>query len=247
VSGILAVVPLRDGTSGKTRLAPAFSAEDRATLIAEMGRHVLHALANSFVTEGVLVLTRDPAFVESSLAWIDPTVEAIQQPGSVVGLNAAIAYGTGIARDRGASGVLVIHADLPLLRPEDVRELFDRDASVVIAPDRHRTGTNALLVHFDSARSRDYTYRFGAESYRAHLAEADRLAMSVETAIMTGTEFDLDTVDDWQAMPSSIRAAFERDLKGSVPSGVPDMHALAGGRESGRGDGLARPQQWSNR
>ncbi|MEJ7638841.1 MAG: hypothetical protein WKF75_12935, partial [Singulisphaera sp.] len=68
--------------------------------------------------------------------------------------------------------------DLPRLTPADLAAMLELSADVVIAPDRALLGTNALLLRGDAIAS--FPLRFGDRSYPAHLAEAGKLALSVQ-------------------------------------------------------------------
>jgi 2-phospho-L-lactate guanylyltransferase len=67
----------------------------------------------------------------------------------------------------------------------------------VLAPDRHGTGTNALLLRCDPAADGPaFRFHFGPDSYARHVDEAHRLGLDVVTAITAGTALDLDTPED---------------------------------------------------
>jgi 2-phospho-L-lactate guanylyltransferase len=79
-----------------------------------------------------------------------------------------------------------------------VRNLLRRDAPVVLAPDRHGTGTNALMLRLGNGPDdgRDFAFHFGPGSYALHVDEAHRLGLDVATSLTAGTALDLDTPDD---------------------------------------------------
>jgi 2-phospho-L-lactate guanylyltransferase len=90
---------------------------------------------------------------------------------------------------------LVLPADLPLVTSEDIEaliDLVDPPPAVILAPDRRRDGTNALLA-FPPAL---IEYAFGPSSYDRHRAEA--LAAGVRLAICDrpGLALDLDLPED---------------------------------------------------
>jgi 2-phospho-L-lactate guanylyltransferase len=129
-------------------------------------------------------------------------VVPLPQDASEPGLNAAAAAGRCWALARDAGALLVLFGDLPLLRPADVRHVFAVPAPVVLAPDRHETGTNALLLRFGKHRgaTERFAFQFGAGSAGRHGAEARRLGLPFETVSTPGTALDLDTPEDWQAV-----------------------------------------------
>jgi 2-phospho-L-lactate guanylyltransferase len=161
---------------------------------------VIAAARESTAIEAVAVVTPDPATL-SLAASLGPDVYPVAQSTTEPGLNAAIDLGRRWAVERGASGIIVLFGDLPLLTGADVRNLVRRDAPVVLAPDRHGAGTNALVVRLGrSGKGRSFTFHFGAGSYAAHVDEAHRLGLEAATSISFGTAFDLDTPEDMRAL-----------------------------------------------
>jgi 2-phospho-L-lactate/phosphoenolpyruvate guanylyltransferase len=86
------------------------------------------------------------------------------------GLNASLGWAVKQLAGTSVAGVLVLPADLPLLRRESVAMLLAAVTAcgVVVAPDRHRQGTNALLITPPTL----IPFRFGVNSFRRHLDAA---------------------------------------------------------------------------
>ena len=200
--GIVAVVPVRSLTGGKTRLAGALTPEVRAALTRRMLHGVLDAVVAADVCEAVAVVSPDPAIL--ALAAAKPgAVLPLAQDGAMPGLLPALEVGRTWALERRAAALLVLFGDLPLVTREDVRHLVRSAAPVVIAPDRHGVGTNALLLRQGiDGRTPEarFGFRFGDDSYARHVAEAHRLGLEVMLSLAPGTAFDLDTADDWLAL-----------------------------------------------
>lgn len=209
-----AVIPLRDGRHGKTRLAPGFDESRRSSMIAEMARHVVDIVIASPSIGDVVVVTRDVGYVKDLLG--DRAVTLLEQPETIPGLNGALSLGrASVMANPGSSGMMILHADLPLLGVSDVEEIIDQPADVVIAADRHHIGTNALLLRWDRStpdsmgRAEEFAFRFGEDSFRAHLAEASRTGLTPATVLQPGTELDLDTIGDWNLLPAELRHALD--------------------------------------
>ena len=214
MTGVAAIVPLRDGVNGKSRLAESFSVGDRTRLIASMARHVVRTLAVSGEIDTILVVTRDLDTVREALDSDGELTQIVRQPEDAIGLNGALDVGRRQAFAAGASGVIIVPADLPLLNAGDVRALVARPDAMAIAPDRRRNGTNALFLPTGSTSGllsldvhSEFMFQFGEGSYAAHISEAARLGMDAVTLIQSGTELDLDTIDDWQSLPATARTA----------------------------------------
>jgi 2-phospho-L-lactate guanylyltransferase len=219
MTGTVAIVPIRSLRQGKTRLAAVLSPATRAEWIKRMARGVLESAIASGVVSEVLVISPDPEALEFAAAF-GPKVLPVRQRQESRGLNAAIAQGEELARERGAAAILVLFGDLPLLTPSDIRNLTRRDAPVVLAPDRHLTGTNALLLRLAALRPDGprFSFRFGADSYAKHVEEAHALGFEVATAFTAGTAFDLDTPEDLEAM--AVPEETGKELERVAPDGV---------------------------
>jgi 2-phospho-L-lactate guanylyltransferase len=101
------------------------------------------------------------------------------------------------AERRGATRLVVVHADLPLLRSDEITALLAAAESTgfAVAPDQRGTGTNALCV---SPLSR-LRLHFGPASLERHLAEAAAHGLSPAIVRSPGLAFDVDETDDLRA------------------------------------------------
>ena len=192
---IVAVVPIRSLRHGKTRLSAVLGNEARQTLLRGIADRVITAVVDSGRVETVLVVSPEA----ETLAWaagFGPSVVAVRQPEHGAGLNGAIDAGRAWALDHGASAVVSLFADLPLIAPDDIRGLVARAEPVVLGADRHGEGTNALLLRL-AGRGPEFTFAFGDGSLVKHLAEARRLGLHAALHDAPGIAFDLDTPDDW--------------------------------------------------
>jgi 2-phospho-L-lactate guanylyltransferase len=90
---------------------------------------------------------------------------------------------------------LVLPADLPLLTKDDIEELISLATNppvVVIAPDRHHKGTNALL----SSPPGLIEYDFGPDSFSSHLSHARAAGVRVEICKLPSFGLDIDIPED---------------------------------------------------
>lgn len=172
-----ALVPIKQGGNRKSRLAPVLSREERDALALRMARHVLAELQTCGSIEEIAILSaRRPEWWRG--AWVEDRG---------TGLNAELAAWR---RTVGEAPVVIVHADLPLLRASEVDELLAVAASqgVAMATDRAGEGTNALAI----ADGRPFEFCFGPGSRRLHAEQAPGLA--VLTA--PGLAADVDTPED---------------------------------------------------
>jgi len=188
-TGLFAVVPVKDLAGTKSRLRPILDPGARAGLTLYMMGRVVSALQGAGV-ENVGVVSPD---------WI--VLGEADRRGAVPlrqesrGLNPALEEGRRWAMEKGASALLVLPADLPLLDPEDVRAVLDEvgeEPKAVISPDRGHAGTNALLLRPPDA----LPFVFGPGSYEAHLQAARERSLDVRICERSHLAFDLDTAGD---------------------------------------------------
>jgi len=121
------------------------------------------------------------------------------------GLNVGIDAGRNEALAAGASAVLILPIDLPEVSSAAIGDLLaaldrPRRPLVVIVPDRHGRGTNALLLAPPDA----IDTCFGGDSRFAHAAAAE--AVGAELIELGGPlALDLDTPDDLLLAEASLR------------------------------------------
>jgi 2-phospho-L-lactate guanylyltransferase len=98
--------------------------------------------------------------------------------------------------------VLLVPGDCPALDPAEVAELLTLDDAVVVVPDRHGTGTNALLLHPPDA----IAPAFGPGSRERHEGLAIAAGHRARIAELGSLGLDVDTDGDLQAMAAALRA-----------------------------------------
>jgi 2-phospho-L-lactate/phosphoenolpyruvate guanylyltransferase len=192
-----ALVPVKPLDQAKSRLAGTLGAEERAALVRTLLEHTLDALRKVPVILGTVVVTSDPGVAE----WASAAGSQVVREAGKPSLNRALRDASRSALAQGAEAVLVMHADLPLVAAEDIEAIISSAQAaptVVIAPDRHGLGTNALLCAPPSL----IEYRFGPDSFALHCAQAQAAGARLEVCSRPGLALDLDTPEDfalWQA------------------------------------------------
>jgi 2-phospho-L-lactate guanylyltransferase len=197
---LYAIVPVQRLDLAKSRLASVLTSAERSALVLRLLDTVLPALAGSELVTATTVVSPDPAALEHAAAF---GAIPLLQAGS--GLNAAIRQGREVARDHGAEELLIVLADLPFLTTAVVDDLLEASAgaSVTLAPDRHGTGTNALVLRpLDAIEP-----AFGSGSYAAHVAAAAARGRSLHTFHAHATAFDVDTPEDLRALNAVFSTA----------------------------------------
>lgn len=182
-----ALVPVKALSTVKSRLAPHLSLCQRETLVLDMLHHVLAVLQESERLEQIAVVSPDERVLHFARKW-GARALLEEQPGHNVALHSAA------LEERGATGLLTISADLPLLQADDIFMLIEQAAQydVVLAPSRDETGTNALLVRPPLA----LPYLFGPNSLQRYLQAARQEDLSSTVYKSRGLALDIDTIDD---------------------------------------------------
>jgi len=186
-----AIVPVKPLRRAKSRLGSVLGAEERLALSREMLNRVLEALVGVPEIERTLLVSRDSEAM--ALARHHGARTLSERPP--IDLNQALQQATRAAVGSGASAVLVVPADLPLVTADDLRELVSLAESppvVVIAPDRRQAGTNALLA----SPAGLIEYAFGPSSFDRHRALALAAGARVLVCDRPGLALDLDLPED---------------------------------------------------
>jgi 2-phospho-L-lactate/phosphoenolpyruvate guanylyltransferase len=182
---IVALVPLRAPGTGKTRLAPRLSVEQRAALAGAMLADVCHTLERSPV-DRIVVVAGGPSAVSAAAAL---GLDVLHDPPEVAGLDGALRAAA--ARLGPAAGSLVVTADLPCLEVADVEAVLEPDAEVVVAPTADG-GTGALLRRPPTAMATAY----GPGSAARHLRLAREAGCRPRVVRRRGLAADVDTWED---------------------------------------------------
>jgi 2-phospho-L-lactate/phosphoenolpyruvate guanylyltransferase len=183
------LVPVKGFESAKARLAGVIGGGQRSTLARSMAERVLYAARPL----PVWVVCDDPAVA----AW------AVSHGAGVCwrqvpGLNAAVTAGVAFLSADGVERVVVVHADLP--RAHRLDHLLDGPADeVVLVPDRHRDGSNVLVV----PASAGFRFAYGPGSFTAHSVEARRVASGLRVVDDADLAWDVDVADDLPALDGS--------------------------------------------
>lgn len=185
-----AIVPLNVLRKSKARLSPMLSPAERERLTAAMLNDVLSTLGKARRIHSVTVVSADT----SARRMCSRYGASFLWEGKRRGLNRGVGLAVRNAQRKGASSVLVIHSDLPLLKRLEV-DLFLKQSqgySVTLTPSKDRDGTNALFM------SPPDVIRpvFGKDSFQRHLSLAKRENVRAKVLKSRGIGFDIDTPRD---------------------------------------------------
>ncbi len=193
-----AILPVKSFGRAKQRLDAAVGQPDRAELAAGLVGDVLAALRAVGGQDDLIVVTAERRAADAARAAgahvVDDPVEAGQSDAAARGIAAAVA--------RGAERVVLVPGDCPALAPAELTALLDGfpGAGVVIVPDRHGTGTNALRLTPPDALAP----AFGSGSFARHAALGAAAGATVRVAQAPSLELDVDTPGDLAALQAAL-------------------------------------------
>jgi len=174
------LIPVKDFTKAKARLAGVLAPADRARLARWMAERVVAAAG----TLPVFVVCDDEAVADWATSM---RATVLWRPGR--GLNGAATDGVAAIADDGYTTAVVVHSDLPLAH--DLAGL-PREGTAVFVPDRHGDGTNAIAI----PAAAGFTFHYGARSFHHHVAQAEAMGLPVAVHRDAGLGLDVDTPDD---------------------------------------------------
>jgi 2-phospho-L-lactate guanylyltransferase len=189
----VALLPAKLLSLAKTRLASMLADHQRMAIAAAMFDDVLSSVQAAAALDAVVVVTADPRLA----ARARQTGALVVDEGTPRGLNGAVLLGTEAALRMGATSLVVLLSDIPLVAPADVDELTTRapDCGAVVVPSKEGTGTNAMLRRPPAL----FPPCFGGRSLQRHVAAAERHRVACEIVRNPRIAFDLDTPDDLRA------------------------------------------------
>jgi 2-phospho-L-lactate/phosphoenolpyruvate guanylyltransferase len=186
----LAILPIKSFDQAKQRLRDALDPVTRRVLAEAMFSDVLVALRRSKEIDRVLVISNDHGAQRIAAGYGALVLEDQDR-----GHNQAAMLGLRHAREMQAPRALLVPGDCPLLDPAELDALITRAAgrrSAVIVPDRHGTGTNALLLSPPEVLEP----AFGPGSCERHETLARSAGLEVQTIRVASLGLDVDTPED---------------------------------------------------
>jgi 2-phospho-L-lactate/phosphoenolpyruvate guanylyltransferase len=197
----VAVLPVKSFGRAKQRLGEALGSSERGELARAMVGDVLAALRAVSGLDAIVVVTAEPAAAGAAEAAgavvVHDPEEAGQSPAAARGVAAAV--------ERGAERVLLVPGDCPALDPWEVERLLAEPHApphVTIVPDRHGSGTNALLITPPDALAP----AFGPGSLARHAAHAHAAGVPVTVSDVPSLGLDVDTPGDLAALRGALAA-----------------------------------------
>ena len=196
-----AIVPVKPLRRGKSRLAGVLTDEERLGLNSQLLIHTVDILGEIPEIEHVLVVSRDQGALSLARAHGARTVQEKGAPE----LNVALTRATIVAKRYATRGVLIIPSDLPMISKEDVYAMLDKVKDppvVVVAPDRKKKGTNALLICPVGLIEYDY----GPDSFERHCQHAREAGARLEICELSSLALDMDVPEDLELVSNELES-----------------------------------------
>jgi 2-phospho-L-lactate/phosphoenolpyruvate guanylyltransferase len=192
-----AIVPVKPLKRGKSRLASVLSDDERTVLNQSLLVNTISTLGKVKSVDKILVVSRDPHALAIAREYNARTVLEDGSPE----LNTALRRAVMVARAYQANEILVLPADLPLIKSADVERFLMHSGNppeLIIAPDRRHDGTNALFL--SPAGLIDFSY--GEGSFNIHLELAKKANARIEVVEDEVFGLDLDLPEDLELLRS---------------------------------------------
>lgn len=191
----LIVVPVKDPSQSKTRLAPELKPQQREALARELFERTLAILNRAKKAIGAEHI--DLAVVTSSAEMTDlarqKAVQTIREPVPA-SLNGALQHAAVWAVDHGYHSMCVLPADLA--RPDllELKQLltYPLAADEVVLCPADDLGTNALLLNLPH----QIGFQYGSRSFLQHFNAAEQCGLKPILLPLSSLKYDVDTSQD---------------------------------------------------
>jgi 2-phospho-L-lactate guanylyltransferase len=194
-----AIIPVKRFDAAKQRLAPELDPEVRERLVRAMLDDVLDATTASTALDRVIVVTGEPYAAGAARAHgaevIDDPDDGGHSPAARLGVKRALELDMDVAA--------LLPGDCPLLDADELDATLVRLSAgrVAIVPDRHGTGTNALLLAPPDA----IEPAFGQGSRARHESLARSAGVDGRVEPLASLAPDVDTAADLAAVSELLR------------------------------------------
>jgi 2-phospho-L-lactate guanylyltransferase len=186
---IFALLPVKAPQNAKQRLAGFLTPQQREELARAMFEEVLATLCCVRGLGRIVVATSDTGIAERARSAGVGVFEEREQ----LGHSHAADDASRRAMELGATSVILLPIDVPLVSPAEIESLIEEARQgVIVVPSGDGTGTNALMRTPPNA----IKACFGPGSFRAHCGQAESAGVHLKVMRPPGLLFDIDTPED---------------------------------------------------
>jgi 2-phospho-L-lactate/phosphoenolpyruvate guanylyltransferase len=192
-----AVVPVKGLSVANGRLDGLLSPDERKRLAEALFLDLIVKLPRARCIDEVLIVTADDSIARQA-RWFGHQV-LVQEADE--GHSEAASAGARAAMAEGADRVAMLPVDCPMLDTDELDAHVGRSArTVLIVPDRHGTGTNALVP----APPDIFLPAFGPDSCARHVSRARASGISFALEELESISLDLDTPEDFSLLRDKL-------------------------------------------
>jgi 2-phospho-L-lactate guanylyltransferase len=185
-----AIVPVKGLSTANARLNGLLGEDERTRLAEALFLDLIVKLPRSRCIDDVLIVTSDSS-VARQAGWFGHKV-LVQETDE--GHAEAAAAGALAAMADGARRVAMLPVDCPMLDTDELDAHLGRSPrTALIVPDRHGSGTNALMLNPPDL----FLPAFGPDSCARHVTRARATSQSFALERVESLAIDLDTPEDF--------------------------------------------------
>jgi 2-phospho-L-lactate/phosphoenolpyruvate guanylyltransferase len=187
VTGVWALVPVKELTGAKQRLSSCLSPEERRALATTMLEDVLDAVSAGRELAGVLVVTVDPVATSLTTRY----GARIATEGAREGHTGAVAAVARLLVREGQTGMMTLPGDIPRLSLAEIAATLTAHGAApafTIVPAHDDLGSNMIVCSPPDA----VPLRFGEDSFYPHLDAARERRIDPLVIRQPGIGMDID-------------------------------------------------------
>ncbi|MBD3229629.1 MAG: 2-phospho-L-lactate guanylyltransferase [Candidatus Lokiarchaeota archaeon] len=211
----ICVIPVKDLENSKLRLSQILNDEQRKQFSVFMLKDVINTLEKVGKIKKIIITTPLKSQIDSDNY---KKVEIIQD--TVPNINKAIENAIKFCKRYEIDLILILPADIPLIKETDIEELFtskeENNAQILIVPSNRGDGTNCLLfdadlkikTHFGKKSFKIHKNKFN-QRFRTHVLKLFRIGLDIDY------KSDLKTLNTYSKIK---KRASQRYIKKICPS-----------------------------
>lgn len=222
--GIL-LIPVKDLSGAKQRLAPALDQAQRSQLAEAMLRDVLTAAVELQDRIDVALVTGAPQAKTLAKEFGCIVIEDTRNESET----AAIAMATAWCEEHGYDTTVVVPGDIPLITPQELERVLDAAPveGAVFVPAYDRRGSNCILRRPASI----IALRFGNDSFLPHCEAMGKTGKELVILEMPGIGLDIDNPHELEMLVQREGKTRAQQLLRSWGFGSHDKLATSDGAE----------------
>ena len=215
MTGIWAVVPVKEFEGAKQRLSTCLSPEERRVLATTMLEDVLDAVSAVRELAGVVVVTVDPAATSLAARYS----ARVFTEGARDGHTGAVTAAARLLAREGRAGMMTMPGDIPRLSPAEIAAILAAHRAApafTIVPAHDDLGSNTIICSAPDA----VPLRFGEDSFFPHLDAARARGIDPLVVRQPGIGMDIDNPVDLITFLKMVPPVRTRTLAFLQQSGV---------------------------